>query len=104
MDLAAHWHRVRGTRPVNVRGPDSAHAEILAAAAHFPYWVRAMDGQTVPYVWLSGYQVTVPDYETWRHLPCLSWYRPENRVSLAVHWADLSQTLWASPVVRPSTA
>ena len=23
----------------------------------------------------------------------------ENRVSLAAHWADLSQTFWASPVV-----
>jgi len=99
LDLAAHWHRLRGMRPANVRGLDSAHAEVLAAAAHFPFWVRAMDGQEVPYVFLAGYEVTIPEYEAWRHVPCLSWFRPENRVSLTAHWADLSQTFWAAPVV-----
>jgi hypothetical protein len=34
-----------------------AHAEVLAAAAHFPQWIRAMDGKTIPYTWLSGYEV-----------------------------------------------
>lgn len=102
LDLAAHWHRVRAIRPIRVRGPDSAASEVLAAAAHFPFWVRSMDGQQVPYGWLSGYQLTVPDYETWRHLSCLSWNQLENRVSLAAHWADLAQTFWASPVVSYS--
>ena len=55
LDLGAHW-RLGGTyRLIDVRGPDSAHAEILAAAAHFPYWVWAMDGTWVPYTWVPGY-------------------------------------------------
>jgi hypothetical protein len=53
IDLGAHWIPGEHLRPSNLRGPDSAHA-ILAAAAHFPEWIRAMNGINVPYIWLSG--------------------------------------------------
>lgn len=31
-------------------------AGVLAAAAHFPVWVRRMDGNKVPFVWIPGYR------------------------------------------------
>lgn len=30
-------------------------AGVLAAAAHFPMWVRRMDGDRIPFVWVPGY-------------------------------------------------
>jgi len=52
-----------------IRGPMSVHAQGIQAAGYFPEWVRAMDGKTVPYVMLSGYQITSckwwdPDFGT----------------------------------------
>jgi hypothetical protein len=99
VDLGAHWEpgRKNYIRPRNIRGTDSAHAELLAAAAHFPDWVRAMDGKSVPYVWLSGYQLTVPEDSTHR-LPGLAWVRHRRTMSLTANWADHSGHDWASPV------
>jgi hypothetical protein len=37
------------------------HAGLLAAAAHFPLWLKRMDGKSVPRIWLPGYEfVGVP--------------------------------------------
>lgn len=33
------------------------HAGLLAAAAHFPLWLKRMDGKRVPYAWLPGYEL-----------------------------------------------
>lgn len=98
VDLGAHWVPGRHIRPRHVRGRDSAHAEILAAAAHFPRWIRAMDGIRVPYLWLSGYQVTFPEYVTDGRLPGLAWVQYRRTLSLTVDWADHSHSGWASPV------
>lgn len=98
VDLGAHWTPGRHIRPRHVRGPDSAHAEILAAAAHFPRWARAMDGTSVPYIWLSGYQVTFPEESTDKRLPGLAWVGYRHTLSLTVDWADHSHSGWASPV------
>ena len=73
LDLGAHWDSLVGFRPIEVRSSDSAHAEVLAAAALFPDWVRAIDGIAVPHVVLSGYQIGIPIREAWRHVPCLAW-------------------------------
>jgi len=100
IDLGAHWRPGRHIRPVTVRGPNSAHAEILAAAAHFPRWVRAMDGTTVPYTWLSGYEVTIPRRSRHSRMPCLSWTSYRQMLSLTSHEADYSQPGWAAPTCR----
>jgi len=97
LDLGAHWMPGRHVRPLSVLGPRSAHAEVLAAAAHFPSWVRAMDGRHIPYAWLAGYQVTVPKNSAHHRLPCLAWIRYRNMVSLASHEANYSQSGWAAP-------
>jgi hypothetical protein len=99
LDLGAHWEPGRHIRPRSIRSEDSAHAEILAAAAHFPDWVRAMDGKSVPYVWLSGYQVTIPAESTENRLLALAWVRYRTTMSLSVAWADHSGSGLASPVV-----
>jgi hypothetical protein len=98
LDLGAHWSPWHPRRSIDVRGRDSAHAEVLAAGAHFPRWLRAMDGVTVPYVLLSGYQVTLVEQESWRRLPCLSWNESRSTVSLTAHWADIFAPRWSSPV------
>ncbi|MGH9129880.1 MAG: hypothetical protein ACRDY2_13205 [Acidimicrobiales bacterium] len=97
VDLGAHWRPGHHTRPCNVRGPDSAHAEVLAAAAHFPAWVRAMDGTSVPFVWVSGYQVTMVERAAHRRLPTLAWSGFWGTLSFVAHWADYSQSTFASP-------
>ena len=103
VELDAYWNPVISVRPLDVRGPRAANAEVLAASAHFPKWVQAMDGKRFPYVWLSGYQVTHPDYEAWRRLPCLSWNQRHRRINLTDHWADNYEYGWASPLRRAST-
>jgi hypothetical protein len=98
LDLGAHWLPGRYLRPMRVRGRDSAHAEVLAAAAHFPDWVRAMDGRSVPYIWLSGYQVTIPERSIDVHLPVLAWVRHRRQMSLTAYFADHAHSGFASPV------
>lgn len=101
VDLGAHWTG-RHIRPRRLRGRNSAHAEILAAAAHFPRWARSMDGVSVPFVWLSGYQVTYPEAGTDERLLALAWVEYRAMLSLSIARADHSFPNFASPVcLRP---
>lgn len=97
VDLAAHFEPGRYLRPSKVRGVDSAHAEVLAAAAHFPRWIRAMDGKTIPYTWLSGYEVMIRGRSNPERLPALSWTEFRNTMSLTAGWANHAHSGWASP-------
>jgi len=99
VDLGAHWEPGRHVRPSILRGPESAHAEVLAAAAHFPRWARAMDGVSVPFIWLSGYQVTFPEESTHLRLPGLAWVEYRKTLSFTVDRIDRAHSGWASPVV-----
>jgi hypothetical protein len=98
VDLAAHFEPGRYVRPSTLRGQNSAHAEILAAAAHFPRWIRAMDGKNVPYAWLSGYELLIRGRPTPWRLPALSWSNFRHTMSLTAGWANHSYSGWASPV------
>jgi hypothetical protein len=99
VDLGAGWEPVDGVRAIEIRGRHSASAEILAAAAHFPEWIQAMEGVNVPFVYLGGYVVSHPENEAWRHVPCLSWNEFLGRVNLMDHWVDHHQRRWAVPTV-----
>ncbi len=99
LDLGANWDRQNGICPIDVRGKDSVHAEALAAAAHFPDWIQAMDGERVPYVWMPGYQVTIPGNGAWRYVPSLHWYSGRRGVGLSAGWGDSRRCRWACPVV-----
>ncbi len=97
VDLGANWDPKNDIAPLAVRSPErSPHAAILAAAAHHPVWVRQMDGVTIPYVWLSGYQVTVPGRSAWQHVPWLYWDRGSRQVQLS---ADLRDDCYGSTAV-----
>jgi hypothetical protein len=98
VDLGAHWTPGRHIRPRAIRGPASAHAEILAAAAHFPRWARAMDGVSVPFIWLAGYQVTYPAAATDERLLAMAWVQYRRTLSLGIARADHSFSGWAAPV------
>lgn len=100
LDLGAHWNAKDGVRPRDVRGENSAHAEILATAAHFPQWVPEMDGEKVPYVWLPGYQVTIPGRGAWAGVPILDWDGPYREVYLNAYWGDDHSWSYAVPVCR----
>jgi hypothetical protein len=97
VDLGAHFEPGRYLSPSEVRSPYSAHAEVLAAAAHFPRWIRAMDGTTVPYTWLSGYEVMIRERPSTERLPALSWVEYRQSMSLTADWADHAHSGWASP-------
>jgi hypothetical protein len=98
VDLGAHFKPGRYVRPSTLCSPNSAHAEVLAAAAHFPRWIRAMDGQDVPYTWLSGYQVVIRGRPAPWRLPALSWSNLRRTMSLTAAWRNHSYSGWASPV------
>ena len=98
LDLGAHFTPGRHVRPSRLRSPRSAHAEVLAAAAHFPRWIRAMDGETVPYAWITGYEVLIRGQPTPSRLPALSWNRHRRAMSLTAGWAEHAYSGWAAPV------
>ena len=100
IDLGANWDPKDGIRPMDVRGSDSAHAEVLAAAAHFPNWVQAMDGERVPYVWMPGYQATLPGHGPWTRCPGLHWGSVHREVGLGADSDGNRLYDWACPVVR----
>ena len=57
-----------------------------------------MDGKSVPYIWLSGYQVTFPEAVTDTRLLGLAWVEYRRTLSLTVGWVDHAHARWASPV------
>lgn len=74
VDLGACWSPNYSTWVQSKPTEHAAHAEILAAAAHFPNWVRAMDGESVPFVWLPGYALHFSgSSRRWGHMPYLYW-------------------------------
>jgi len=53
----------------------------------------------VPFVWLSGYQVTYPARAVDERLLALAWVGYRHMLSLSIARADHSFTGWASPTV-----
>ncbi len=79
----------RNRRPVDVRDPKtSPHAGILASAMLHPEWVKAMDGDKVPYVWAPGYEVSARNYYPWQSVPSLYFHRSARRLELGYGWYD----------------
>lgn len=97
IDLAAN----RDEKPRDVRSSQtSPHAGILAAAAHFPKWVQAMHGKTVPYVSIAGYELNVPDCGGWTGVPFLHWDAVFRQVKLYAFYAVFHDGSWAVPSLR----
>ena len=98
IDLAANWDYEEGVDPYSVRSAASSpHAGILEAAAHFPKWVRAMDGDMVPCVWLPGYEATCLANVEWSHTPELIFHRDAGIIKLGAQHSDASTPRIAVP-------
>lgn len=91
----------RNKKLMDVRSAKSSpNAGILAAAALHPQWVKSMDGDMVPYVWIPGYEVQVPGEDPWRSVPYLNFYRVKGRVRLDCYWCGSHDSYWAVPSFR----
>ncbi len=88
----------RKKKPCDVRSAKSSpNAGILAAAALHPQWVKSMDGDKVPYVWLPGYEINVPDEEPWADVAHLLFDRDERKIGLDYYYYVKSSSYWAVP-------
>jgi hypothetical protein len=88
----------RNKKPMDVRSSKSSpHAGILAAAALHPNWVKSMDGDKVPYVWIPGYEVQVPGERPWASVPHLYFDRDNRRIQLDYSWCVYCSSYWAVP-------
>jgi len=98
-----HWEVIdlgcnRNRKPVDVRNLEtSPHAGILASAMLHPEWVKAMDGDKVPYVWAPGYEVNVSGGLPWQVLPDLSFDRGDRGIELGYDWCDGCSSGWSVP-------
>ena len=90
-------------------GAGRPHAGLLAAAAHFPLWLRHMDGKHVPYAWLSGYELPgIPHSITAMrerviHHPVLTG-EAEGKVFLYCQWDHVPFKDYAVPVYADAPA
>ncbi len=81
-------------------GKSQPNAGILAAAALHPEWIKSMDGQNIPYVYLPGYEVSVPGYDSWQYVPGVDFARGDGcqrQVGLSVYGRGRTNPWWAVP-------
>ena len=101
--VGLHWEVIdlgcsRSKKPMDVRSSKSSpHAGILAAAALHPEWIKAMDGENVPYVWVVGYEVSVSDEDPWRSVPGVCFSRDGRDIWLDCGWYGDCDSHWAVP-------
>ncbi len=109
INLGAYQADGRGVSPIECRDTNSAHAGVLAAAAHFPLWVQAMAGNDVPPVWIPGYQVRTGSFGDLTRTIHLGW-RPlwgsggDNEpspwgITLDASLSDARTPPWAGPII-----
>ncbi len=95
-------------KPMDIRNPEqSPHAGILASAMLHPEWIKAMDVDKVPNVWIPGYEVNIfsEDEGPWQGVPNLSFDRDDRRIKLLCGWYDGCCSSWAVPsFVKPALA
>ncbi|HWQ99685.1 MAG TPA: hypothetical protein VN397_02445 [Candidatus Methylomirabilis sp.] len=88
----------RNEKPMDVRHPEkSPHAGILASAMLHPEWIKAMDGENVPYTWAPGYEVNVSDEGPWQDVPGVHFNRGARGVGLYCGWCGNYSSYWAVP-------
>ncbi|MFH1046770.1 MAG: hypothetical protein V1738_00560 [Patescibacteria group bacterium] len=69
VDLGANFDSENGMVPAEKRGPHSAHAAVIYAAAQDPEWIQQMDGASVPYAIAAGLELDIPGYDRWSDSP-----------------------------------
>jgi hypothetical protein len=92
LNLLAYWRRPRSATVLDIRreatseGVLLAHGEALAALALQPNLVAAMDGKTMPFIEVAGYECTVPVTNPWAHVPYVYWMPAQHLVCLGTDW------------------
>jgi hypothetical protein len=108
VNLADNWDSVDGIAPSVVRTPETAaHAQVLAAAAHFPEWVEMKWNYVMPHVWLSGYEMTLPEgaqrhraSEQWGFNPVI--YCGHSYIGIGCYPMDEGHAHYAVPTIQPA--
>ncbi len=95
VDLGAN----RGKKPCDVRNENSPHAAVLAAAGFHTNWSTSMDGDKIPYVFMPGYQVTVPSGDSWQYVPHIWFHQHDRRLRIGCSWDGYCNQGWAVVVV-----
>jgi hypothetical protein len=94
VDLGANQDR----KPIDVRTPEtSPAAAILWMAYYSPAWVQAMNGNDVPFVWITGYEACTPGAQSWQGVPALGWFADDRQVKLGATHYDDQLGKWAVP-------
>jgi hypothetical protein len=101
LDLGANWDRAGGIRPVDVRTPlTSPNVDGFAALAHHPQFVRRMNGTTIPFLWISGFMVSIPGGGPLRCVPLAYFIRDARQVGLLARGDGFRNPSYAVPVRR----
>ena len=101
--LAANWEKTTGVALADFTSdlyvPDSLFA-ILATAAQHPAWVRRIDGENTPGVWVPGCRIMVEDdREAGEHAICLGYNQGNHELMLCLDWPDGRDRRYAIPVL-----
>ena len=75
----------------------SSPSAVLWAASYFPKWIQLMDGAAVPYVLISGYQLTVSPCHQWRGTLLLYWNPFLHRLEMDATESSVRQAGFVMP-------
>lgn len=98
IDLGAN----RGKSPSEVRNQHSPHMACLAAAWHHPNWLKAIDGKTVPSIWIPGIEATSTNpghNDAFRNVPFLGGGVTKG-IKVTIQWDEVRYDGTAVPVLR----
>lgn len=96
LDLEAN----QNCQPEDVRSAiTSPSSAVLWMAYYSPQWIQSMNGKDVPFVWIPGYEVTVPGYRPWCGVPLLYWKADGRQVELHAYGCGDRGERWAVPVL-----
>jgi hypothetical protein len=102
--LGANWNKKSGIAPADLVDIEGNAEEdllfaVLAAAAHHPAWVRKIDGEKTPGVWMPGCRIMVEgDREAGEHAISLGYSLGNREIMLSLDWPDGRDRRYAIPV------
>jgi hypothetical protein len=108
LNLVANWRPASGRTVEQVRAAAVqqnrlvAHAEVLAAYGLHPQLLERLDGDTLPFVDLAGFELRLPGDSSWNLCPSVYWPRGGQRVDMDVYFVDGIGYDWAAPTLVDS--
>lgn len=98
VDLGVNQNR----NPEEVRNiSTSPSSAILWMAYYSPKWIQSMNGKDIPFVWIPGYEVTIPGTtQDWHDVPSLNRNAGERQIKLNAYSDYNRDGNWAVPALR----